>query len=225
MIASHRFCRCLDPFSPRPGLHTVRQEAGSCCLIPLKFLVFPEMRAREDQESYRILSKLFHPDLNDHPEAQEARFREIQWACKRRYSGSKAKGRAATAQPHEERNARSDPADWSEKPFGGFCRAVKAYASEASHEIVKRSLVQLRVRGIVGLMAASLIPNEVDMKYLTLAARLIIGSLFIYASVHKVIIDPGGLRGGHQKLHDRSSGLVQYLGAYSAFDRSAQAAS
>jgi putative oxidoreductase len=38
-------------------------------------------------------------------------------------------------------------------------------------------------------MAASLIPNEVDMKYSTLVARLLIGSLFVYASIHK-IMDP-----------------------------------
>ena len=56
------------------------------------------------------------------------------------------------------------------------------------------------------------------MKYLTLAARLIIGSLFVYASVHK-IIDPADLRCVHQELHDRSAVLEQYLGAYASLDR------
>ena len=34
---------------------------------------------REIKKRYRLLSKQFHPDLNNDPEA-EARFKEIQWA-------------------------------------------------------------------------------------------------------------------------------------------------
>lgn len=53
-------------------------------------------------------------------------------------------------------------------------------SSEAGYEIVRMSLVQL---GDLPRVA------RIDMKYLALTARLLIGSLFVYASVHK-IVDP-----------------------------------
>ncbi len=46
------------------------------------------------------------------------------------------------------------------------------------------------------------------MKYLVLAARLIIGVLFVYASLHKVL-DPRELCAFHPQLYDCSSGLEQ----------------
>ena len=84
---------------------------------------------REIKKSYRILSKLFHPDLNNDPEA-EARFREIQWAYEALSGEQSQKDDSDSTAAHGTKNS-SDPADWSEKPFCGFFRAMRAYAERS----------------------------------------------------------------------------------------------
>jgi DnaJ-class molecular chaperone len=84
---------------------------------------------REIKKSYRILSKLFHPDLNSDPEA-EARFRDIQWAYEALSGEQSQKDDSDSTAAHGTKNS-SDPADWSEKPFGGFFRAMRAYAERS----------------------------------------------------------------------------------------------
>jgi molecular chaperone DnaJ len=97
-------------------------------LDPFEILGLPGNACeREIKKSYRILSKLFHPDLNNDPEA-EARFREIQWAYEA-LSGDQSQ--KATAAGGTQERKRSDPADGSEKPFGGFFRAMRVYAERS----------------------------------------------------------------------------------------------
>jgi molecular chaperone DnaJ len=98
-------------------------------LDPFEILGLPgNACVREIKKSYRILSKLFHPDLNNDLEA-EARFREIQWAYET-LSGEQSQ--KATAAGGTRERKRSDPGgNWSEKPFCGFFRAMRAYAERS----------------------------------------------------------------------------------------------
>jgi len=97
---------------------------------PFEILGLPKNACeREIKKSYRILSKLFHPDLNNDPEA-EARFREIQWAYET-LSGKQGQEDGSDSAAARGTKHSSDPADWSEKPFGCFFRAMKAYAERS----------------------------------------------------------------------------------------------
>jgi molecular chaperone DnaJ len=99
-------------------------------LDPFEILGLPGNACeREIKKSYRILSKLFHPDLNNDPEA-EARFREIQWAYET-LSGEQSQKDDSDSTAARGTKHSSDPADWSEKPFGGFFRAMRVYAERS----------------------------------------------------------------------------------------------
>ncbi len=56
------------------------------------------------------------------------------------------------------------------------------------------------------------------MKYLTLSARLLIGGLFIYASVHK-IFDPLDFAARNSQLQPPAGVVEQYDGTDPALDR------
>jgi DnaJ-class molecular chaperone len=79
------------------------------------------------KKRYRLLSKQFHPDLNGRDPEAEERFKEVQWAYET-LSGKQSWKEGIESTAERGSNQRSDPADWSEKPFVGFFQAMKAYA-------------------------------------------------------------------------------------------------
>ena len=74
---------------------------------------------REIKKRYRLLSKQFHPDLNQRDPEAEERFKEVQWAYEA-LSGKQNWKDSIESTATRGSNQRSDPDDWSEKPFGGF---------------------------------------------------------------------------------------------------------
>jgi DnaJ-class molecular chaperone len=85
---------------------------------------------REIKKRYRLLSKQFHPDLNQNDPEAEAMFKEIQSAYEA-LSGKQShkEGIDGSAAPGTKNSF--DPADWSGKPFGGFFSAMSAYAKRS----------------------------------------------------------------------------------------------
>ena len=81
---------------------------------------------RAIKKRYRLLSKQFHPDLNQNDREAEAQFREVQWAYER-LAGKQGRKVGIDGLARQERMQQPDPADWSEKPFAGFFEAMKAY--------------------------------------------------------------------------------------------------
>jgi DnaJ-class molecular chaperone len=85
---------------------------------------------REIKKRYRLLSKQFHPDLNQKDPEAEKRFREIQWAYET-LSGRQTQKDDIGRMAARGEKQRSDPSDWSEEPFVGFFSAMKAYAKRS----------------------------------------------------------------------------------------------
>ena len=105
---------------------------------PFEILGLPSNACkRAVKKRYRLLSKQFHPDLNQNDLEAEVRFKEVQWAYETLSGRQSWKDGIESTAAHGS-NQLPDPADWSEKPFAGFFGAMKAYVERSRSRNIQK---------------------------------------------------------------------------------------
>lgn len=97
---------------------------------PFQILGLPGKASnREIKKRYRLLSKQFHPDLNQNDPKAEAKFKEIQRAYEM-LSGKQGEKEDIVSRGAQERKQQLDAQDWH-KPFEGFFWPMRAYVERS----------------------------------------------------------------------------------------------